>query len=43
MMAVPMEAVNGLLSGGKLTKCSSCQCILYLTREDEERLRGGKK
>lgn len=43
MMAVPMEAVNGLLSGGRLTKCSSCQCILYLTREDEERLRGGKK
>lgn len=44
MMAVPMESVNGLLSSGKLTRCSSCQCVLYLAREDEERLRsGGKK
>jgi len=43
MMAIPMEAVNGLLSGGRLTRCSSCQCVIYLTREDEERMRGGKK
>ncbi len=43
MMAVPIESVNGLLSSGKLTRCSSCQCVLYLVREDEERIRGGGK
>jgi predicted nucleic acid-binding Zn-ribbon protein len=43
MMALPMETVNGLLSSGRLTRCSSCQCIMYLTREDEERLRTTKK
>ncbi|MCX5688446.1 MAG: hypothetical protein NTV94_01410 [Planctomycetota bacterium] len=43
MMAIPMEAVNGLLSGGRLTRCSSCQCVIYLTREDEERMRTTKK
>lgn len=30
MMALPIEAVNGLLVSGKLTRCSSCQCILYI-------------
>jgi predicted nucleic acid-binding Zn-ribbon protein len=43
MMAVPMESVSGLLSSGKLTRCASCQCVLYITREDDERLRGGNK
>ncbi|MBX3380454.1 MAG: hypothetical protein KF805_10190 [Phycisphaeraceae bacterium] len=33
MMAIPVEAVNGLLVSGKLTRCASCQCILYI--EDE--------
>jgi len=42
MMAVPIESVNGLLTNGKLTLCSSCQCVMYLTKEDEERLKGGK-
>jgi predicted nucleic acid-binding Zn-ribbon protein len=32
-MALPMEAVSGLLSGGKLTRCSSCQCVLYLNAD----------
>lgn len=43
MMAVPIESVNSLLSSGKLTRCASCQCVLYITREDEEKLRGGGK
>jgi predicted nucleic acid-binding Zn-ribbon protein len=43
MMAVPMESVNALLTDGRLTRCSACQCVMYLTREDEERLRGGGK
>jgi uncharacterized protein len=42
-MAVPTEAVISLLSSGKLTRCTSCQCVLFITRDDEERLRGGKK
>lgn len=29
MMAIPVEAVNGLLSG-KLTKCPSCRCFLFM-------------
>lgn len=29
MMAIPVEAVNALLSG-KLTKCPSCRCFLYM-------------
>ncbi|MBS0191459.1 MAG: hypothetical protein U0573_10375 [Phycisphaerales bacterium] len=33
MMALPIEAVNGLLVSGKLTKCASCQCILYIEEE----------
>ncbi|MBX3408993.1 MAG: hypothetical protein KF859_03815 [Phycisphaeraceae bacterium] len=32
-MALPMESVSGLLSGGKLTRCSSCQCVLYLNAD----------
>ncbi|MBS0186790.1 MAG: hypothetical protein JSS51_01905 [Planctomycetes bacterium] len=33
MMALPIEAVNGLLVSGKLTRCASCQCILYIDEE----------
>lgn len=29
-MSIPIEAVSALLSKGSLTKCVSCQCILYL-------------
>lgn len=32
MMAIPMEQAISLLSG-KLTRCPSCTCILYLTAE----------
>jgi predicted nucleic acid-binding Zn-ribbon protein len=33
MMALPIEAVNGLLVSGRLTRCASCQCILYISEE----------
>lgn len=30
MMAIPIDAVSGLISNGRLTRCSSCECVLYL-------------
>lgn len=30
MMNLPVESVNGLVSQGKLTRCVSCGCILYI-------------
>lgn len=27
---LPIETVNGLLSGGRVTRCVSCSCVLYL-------------
>lgn len=35
MMAIPMEQAISLLSG-KLTRCPSCMCILYMTKETAE-------
>lgn len=32
MMALPVETLSGLL-GGKLTKCPSCRCFLYMEQE----------
>lgn len=29
-MSLPVDAVNGLLTNGRLTMCSSCQCLLYI-------------
>lgn len=29
-MTVPVESVNALMSSGKLTRCVSCRCILYM-------------
>lgn len=29
-MSLPVEAVSGLLSKGTITRCVSCQCLLYL-------------
>ncbi|MEN0019831.1 MAG: hypothetical protein AAF747_02990 [Planctomycetota bacterium] len=37
MMTIPVEAAISLLSG-KLTNCTSCQCILYLTPETADTL-----
>lgn len=39
MMALPIEAVNGLLVSGKLTRCASCQCILYIEEELSKSMR----
>ncbi len=41
MMLLPMEASISLLSG-KLTVCSNCQCILYITEETAELLTPSK-
>ncbi len=42
MMSLPMEASISLL-GGKLTICSNCQCILYITEEATEALTHSSK
>jgi predicted nucleic acid-binding Zn-ribbon protein len=42
MMAIPVEAVNGLLTG-KLTKCPSCRCFLYMETETWENSEAGAK
>jgi predicted nucleic acid-binding Zn-ribbon protein len=33
MMALPVDSINGLLSSGKLTRCKSCECVLFLEEE----------
>lgn len=33
MMSIPVDKVSRLLSGGELTTCVSCQCVLYLDDE----------
>lgn len=38
MMSVPIEHVSGLLSHGRVTRCPSCRCILYLEAELAERM-----
>ncbi len=35
MMTIPVESVSGLMANGKLTRCKSCECVLYL--EDESK------
>jgi uncharacterized protein len=32
-MSIPIDAVSALMSNGRLTLCSSCQCILYMDVE----------
>lgn len=38
MMALPVDTVVSLVKGGKLTKCSSCQCVLYMEAESVKAL-----
>lgn len=38
MMSLPMDTISGLLSSGKLTRCASCQCVLYVEQELAEAL-----
>mgnify|MGYP000908347583 FL=1 len=44
MMAIPIDAVSGLISNGRLTRCSSCECVLFLDETAQAALKpGGKK
>jgi predicted nucleic acid-binding Zn-ribbon protein len=43
MMSIPIEAVSALLSSGKLTRCASCQCVLYISAEVAESLQPASK
>ncbi len=38
MMSVPIEHVSSLLSHGRVTRCPSCRCILYLEADLTERM-----
>ncbi|GMV26484.1 MAG: hypothetical protein AMXMBFR58_25150 [Phycisphaerae bacterium] len=37
-MSIPIETISSVLGSGRLTKCVSCQCILYVTDEDAKML-----
>ncbi len=37
-MSIPVDAVNGLLTNGKVTMCSSCQCLLYIGEDAAQAL-----
>jgi hypothetical protein len=43
-MAIPVDAVTSLITTGNLTKCASCQCILFLEEESQKAVQNfGKK
>lgn len=42
-MFLPVESVSGLMAGGRLTKCVSCGCILYLDEEFRKAIEPPKK
>lgn len=42
-MSLPIDAVSGLMSSGRLTKCVSCQCLLYLEAETLKAITPGAK
>ncbi|GJQ28445.1 MAG: hypothetical protein HBSAPP03_03290 [Phycisphaerae bacterium] len=42
-MSISIEAVSGLLSKGSLTRCGSCQCILYLDEAAQKALEPPEK
>ncbi|MFO0832026.1 MAG: hypothetical protein U0637_09300 [Phycisphaerales bacterium] len=43
MMSLPVDAVAMLASSGRLTRCASCQCILYLDQQGKELIQNGGK
>jgi predicted nucleic acid-binding Zn-ribbon protein len=47
MMHIPADTINGLLATGRITRCSSCRCYLYvtdeLTKTLSEPMKGRKK
>lgn len=42
MMHLPVDAVAGLIVKGDLTRCASCQCILFIDEETTKNLRSDK-
>ncbi len=34
MMSIPVETISSVLGSGRLTRCVSCGCILYVTDDD---------
>lgn len=38
MMALPVDSVSGLMSSGKLTRCKSCEAILYIDEDAKKAL-----
>jgi predicted nucleic acid-binding Zn-ribbon protein len=43
MMSLPVDAVAMLISTGRLTKCSNCQCVLYVDEAGKELVQNGGK
>ncbi|MFG0284488.1 MAG: zinc ribbon domain-containing protein, partial [Phycisphaerales bacterium JB039] len=43
MMSLTVETVSGLLSHGRLTRCTSCGCILYLTEDVRDVMQPAKR
>lgn len=43
MMSIPVESVNKLLTHGTITRCVSCQCILYLDEAAKEAMQPAKR
>jgi predicted nucleic acid-binding Zn-ribbon protein len=43
MMSLPVDAVAMLASSGRLTRCASCQCVLYIDQEGKELIQNGGK
>lgn len=42
-MSLPVESVNGLMVNGKLTRCPSCGCILYMDDTANEAMKPAEK
>ncbi|HYE62340.1 MAG TPA: hypothetical protein VD997_10110 [Phycisphaerales bacterium] len=38
MMTIPVDSVSGLMSSGKLTRCKSCEAILYIDEDAKKAL-----
>jgi predicted nucleic acid-binding Zn-ribbon protein len=41
MMTIPVDSVSGLIASGKLTRCKSCECVLYLDEEAKKAMQPG--
>jgi len=43
MMSIPVETVNRLMTHGTITRCVSCQCILYMDAAATEAMQPAKR